>query len=77
MKTAEVIETSRGQTVCLPAEFRLPAGPVSVRWQGDALVLEPAKPASWPEGFFEAIAVHDPAFARPPQGAMPPSPNLD
>jgi virulence-associated protein VagC len=77
MKTAEVIETSRGQTICLPAEFRLPTGPVAVRWQGDALVLEPTKATSWPEGFFEAIAIRDPAFERPPQGAMPPAPSFD
>jgi virulence-associated protein VagC len=77
MKTAEVIETSQGQTVRLPSEFRLPPGPVSVRWHGDALLLEPPKAARWPDGFFEAIAIHDPSFVRPPQGAMPPVPQLD
>jgi virulence-associated protein VagC len=78
MKTAEVIDTTQGQTVRLPAEFRLPPGPVSVRWHGDALVLEPSpKSAHWPDGFFEAIAIRDPSFVRPPQGAMPPAAQLD
>ena len=41
---------------------------------GDHLELKPcgdAAPDSWPPGFFERIAIDDPAFARPPQGAMP------
>lgn len=41
---------------------------------GDHLELKPcriASPDSWPPGFFERIAIDDPAFARPPQGAMP------
>jgi len=28
-------------------------------------------PASWPPGFFDRIAIDDPAFDRPPQGPMP------
>ncbi|MEA3212665.1 MAG: hypothetical protein QOE70_5722 [Chthoniobacter sp.] len=41
---------------------------------GDHIELKPfgkAAPASWSPGFFDRIAIDDPAFARPPQGAMP------
>ncbi|MEQ1860366.1 MAG: AbrB/MazE/SpoVT family DNA-binding domain-containing protein [Chthoniobacteraceae bacterium] len=41
---------------------------------GDHLELKPCRncpPDSWPPGFFERIAIDDPAFARPPQGEMP------
>ena len=33
-------------------------------------------PARWPAGFFDEIFVADPAFARPPQGDLPPVPTL-
>ena len=42
---------------------------------GDHIELKPcgkAAPASWPAGFFDRIAIDDPAFARPSQGTMPP-----
>jgi virulence-associated protein VagC len=77
MKTAEVIETGNGQAVRLPDEFRFHTDRVSIRREGEAVVLEPPKPARWPEGFFAAIAIQDPAFARPPQGPMPLPPRLD
>ena len=41
---------------------------------GDHIELKPcgkAAPTSWPPGFFDRIAIDDPAFARPPQGKMP------
>jgi hypothetical protein len=50
---------------------------VSIRREGDAVILEPVKPAHWPEHFFEDIHIDDPGFARPPQGAIPPVPLLD
>jgi len=77
MKTAEVVETNKGQAIQLPDEFRFHTSRVSVRRQGDAVVLEPLKPDRWPDGFFEAIHIDDPAFVRPDQGPMPPAPTLD
>ena len=68
MSTAEVVDTSAGQIVKLPTDFPVDAGIVSVRREGDAVVLEPLKPATWPEGFFEAIRIDDPEFVRPDQG---------
>jgi virulence-associated protein VagC len=77
MKTAAVIETDSGQAVQIPDEFRFQTDRVGVRRQGDAVVLEPLKPATWPEGFFDAICIDDPAFTRGDQGKMPSVPVLD
>jgi virulence-associated protein VagC len=77
MSTAEVIETGSGQAVQIPDEFRFHTNRVQIRRQGDAVILEPLKPTSWPDGFFDAIHIEDPLFARPDQGAVPPVPSLD
>lgn len=34
-------------------------------------------PSTWPAGFLGEIHITDPAFERPPQGELPPAPNLD
>ena len=47
---------------------------VSIRRQGQSLILEPTKPSQWSQGFFDRIRIDDPAFARPPQGELPPAP---
>jgi antitoxin VapB len=77
MKTAEIVETSHGQAVRLPEEFRFTTPSVSIRREGEAVILEPVKAAHWPEGFFQAIRIDDPAFIRPPQGETPQVPRLD
>jgi virulence-associated protein VagC len=77
MTTVQIIETNQGQAVPLPEEFRFTTPTVSIRREGDAVILEPVKPAHWPEHFFEDIHIDDPSFARPPQGAIPPAPRLD
>ena len=71
MKTVEIVESSTGQAVPLPEEFRFATSTVSIRRQGDAVILEPVKPAGWPPGFFEQIRIDDPAFERPSQGLTP------
>jgi antitoxin VapB len=71
-KTAELVNTSDGQIVRLPDEFRLPGPRVSIRREGSSVVLEPMRDATWPPGFFEAIRIDDPAFQRPDQGELPP-----
>ncbi|MDA1014812.1 MAG: AbrB/MazE/SpoVT family DNA-binding domain-containing protein [Planctomycetota bacterium] len=73
MKTAEVISVDGRQAVRLPDEFRFVEDTVSVRKEGDAVILEPVKSNTWPLGFFEAIRVDDPALVRPPQGETPPA----
>lgn len=77
MQTASVVQTSAGQSVQLPDEFRFESPTVSIRREGEAVILEPIKPSRWPDGFFAAIRIDDPAFARPEQGSMPPSPSFD
>jgi virulence-associated protein VagC len=77
MTTVEIIETGNGQAIPLPEEFRFKTGTISIRRQGEAVILEPVRPAHWPEGFFEAIRIDDPAFVRPNQGSTPPVPPLD
>jgi virulence-associated protein VagC len=71
METAIVIQEGECQTVRLPKGFHLSALTVSVRREGEAIVLEPSKPTSWPEGFFDTIRISDPAFVRPDQGKLP------
>jgi len=72
METATVIHEGEFQTVRLPKGFHLSATTVSVRHEGEAIVLEPLKANAWPEGFFDSIHINDPAFSRPDQGQLPP-----
>ena len=76
MKTVEILNTSNGQAVPLPDEFRFETPTVSIRRDSDAVILEPVKPSQWPVGFFDAIRIDDPAFVRPEQGPPPPAPSL-
>ena len=77
MKTTEVISLDGRQAVRLPDEFRFTDATVSIRKEGEAIILEPVKSNTWPTGFFEDIRVDDPAFARPLQGDTPPAPTID
>ncbi len=77
MKTTEVISLNGRQAVRLPDEFRFVDTTVSIRKEGEAVILEPVKSNTWPTGFFKDIRVDDPAFARPSQGDTPPAPAID
>jgi virulence-associated protein VagC len=77
MKTVEIVETDTGQAVPLPEEFHFATRMVSIRRDGEAVILEPIKSSHWPARFFDAIRIDDPAFARPDQGPTPPVPRLD
>lgn len=72
MDTANVTRDGDHQTVHLPKDIHLPTGPVSVRQEGDAIILEPMRATAWPDGFFDDIHITDPAFERPEQGQLPP-----
>ena len=72
VRIAEIVETPDGQTVRLPEEFRFHTPSVTIRRAGSAIILEPVKPSTWPEGFFEKIRIIDPTFVRPDQGEIPP-----
>jgi len=50
--TAKLFSNGRSQAVRLPKEFRFEGGEVSVRREGDAVILEPLKPRAWPKGYW-------------------------
>ncbi len=77
MTTAEIIRTDATQAVKLPDGFHFEGDRVSIRREGEAVILEPVKPSSWPPGFFESVRIDDPAFERPEQGQVPCPPSLD
>jgi len=77
MTTARIISIDGHQTISLPDEYRFNDATVSIRKEGDAVILEPVRLDAWPPGFFEAIHIDDPAFTRPVQGEAPPAPKLD
>ena len=76
MSIAEIIRHEGIQSVKLPAEFQFDTDTVSIRREGDVVVLEPVKATTWPAGFFESIQIDDPKFARPDQGTVPTAPNV-
>ncbi len=77
MQTVEIIHTDGTQAVKLPDGFHFEGDTVSIRREGEAVILEPVKPATWPPGFFDSIRIDDPAFTRPEQGQVPLAPSLD
>ena len=76
METATVTLEGERQTVRLPKGYRLPTPTVSVRHEGEAVVLEPMKSNTWPEKFFDSIHITDDTFVRPGQGQSPPVKHL-
>lgn len=76
MKVAEIVWADGSQLVRLPGEFHLEGDTVSIRREGESIILEPVKPTTWPPAFFDRIRIDDPAFARPSQGPVPPAPEL-
>jgi antitoxin VapB len=76
MKTTDVFDLHGEQVVRLPEEFRFSSPSVSIRKEGDAVILEPVISEAWPVGFFDAIRIDDPDFSRPDQGSLPPAPSL-
>jgi virulence-associated protein VagC len=81
MTTAEILDIGDCQAVKLPAEFHIDGEIVSIRRDGNALILEPVESPNssrdaWPEGFFDQIHIDDPKFVRPDQGRLPPAPEF-
>ncbi len=73
-ETTAIVEDASHLTLRTPVPF-----PVAQECRVIVLVetAEKQHGASWPARFFEEIRVSDPAFARPPQGGLPPVPALD
>ena len=81
MTTAEILDIGDCQAVKLPAEFHIDGETVSIRREGNALILEPMASSkysrdAWPEDFFEQIHIYDPKFVCPDQGLLPPAPKF-
>jgi len=53
--TAKLFQNGRSQAVRLPKEFRLPGSEVSIRKEGDLVILEPLKRAVWPRGYWQRL----------------------
>ena len=66
--TTKIVETPEGPAVLMPEGFRFEETTVIIHRDGDAVILEPIIPATWPEGFFEKIRIDDPKFVRPDKG---------
>ena len=77
MTTVEVVDTGNGRVIRLPEEFRLSTPTVSIRREGEVVILEPVKTTYRPQGFFETIRIDDDAFVRPEQGSIPPAPRVN
>ena len=65
---AKIFKSGNSLALRLPRKLNPREGMVSVVQEGERWIVEPLKPAAWPEGFFESILISDKNFARPPQG---------
>jgi len=52
MATARLFRNGRSQAVRLPKEFRFEGEEVSIRREGEAVILEPLRPRAWPNGYW-------------------------
>ena len=77
MRVAEIVRVDGCQLVKLPEGFQLEGDTVSIRRQGESLVLRPIKSTTSPLGFFDRTRIDDSAFGRPTQGGVPPAPKLE
>ncbi|MBL8792759.1 MAG: hypothetical protein JNM56_02515 [Planctomycetia bacterium] len=64
MPTTEIVRVNGTQSVKLPDGYQFQGDTVSIRRDGEAVILEPLKPTPWPPGFFDSIRIDDPAFKR-------------
>ena len=48
-----MFQNGRSQAVRLPKEFRFEGHELSIRREGDAVILEPLAPQAWPKGYWK------------------------
>jgi antitoxin VapB len=72
MGTAKLFKNGRSQAVRLPKEFRFAGNEVSIRREGDAVVLEPLNRTRWPRGFWETLPILGDDFELPADPVPPP-----
>ncbi|HEV2851629.1 MAG TPA: type II toxin-antitoxin system VapB family antitoxin [Thermoanaerobaculia bacterium] len=69
MATAKVFWSGNSQAVRLPREYRFSRDveEVSIRREGEQIILEPVKQEDWPEEFWQAFGDMPEGFERGPQ----------
>lgn len=72
---AKLFWNGRSQAVRLPRACRFEGTEVSVRREGDSVILTPADRTSWPAGYFERLGRVTDDFQAPPP--LPGSPRRD
>ncbi len=53
--TAKLFWNGRSQAVRLPKAFRFEGDEVTVRREGDAVILEPVRQDRWPRGYWRRV----------------------
>jgi virulence-associated protein VagC len=74
---AKLFKNGHSQAVRLPRAYRMSGTEVSIRREGNRIILEPLAKETWPAGFFRSIRIDDRHFRRPEQGSLPPAPSLE
>jgi len=54
-RRAKLFTNGRSQAVRLPREFRFEGKEVSIRKEGDVVILEPVAKRKWPTGYWQRI----------------------
>lgn len=69
MTFAKIFWSGHSQAIRLPKNFRFSpeTSQVSIRRQGDQVILEPVKAREWPETFWQAFGDLPDDFERPRQ----------
>ena len=52
---AKLFRNGRSQAVRLPKEFRFEGDEVTLRREGDAVIMEPVRDRSWPRGYWQRL----------------------
>jgi virulence-associated protein VagC len=73
---ARLFRNGRSQAVRLPKEFRMSGTEVSIRRDGEAVILEPIPLREWPPGYFDSWKAGS-RLERPTQPPMPSPKRLD
>jgi antitoxin VapB len=60
---AKLVWNGRSQAVRLPKAYRFEGREVSIRRDGDAVILEPVPHRGWPPGYFEYLRENAHLFA--------------
>ena len=53
---AKLFQNGRSQAVRLPKAYRFKGDEVTIRREGEAVILEPVKKRAWPKGYWARVA---------------------